>query len=38
MEDEEVWQKVLGFLPEEKGGLAKILDESAAKHCGISIS
>jgi spore photoproduct lyase len=38
MEDEEVWKKVLGFLPEEKGGLSKILDESAAIHCGISIS
>jgi spore photoproduct lyase len=38
MEDEEVWEKVLGFLPEEKGGLSKMLDESAAIHCGISIS
>jgi spore photoproduct lyase len=38
MEDEEVWEKVLGFLPEAKGGLPKILDASAARHCGISIS
>ncbi len=37
MEDEEVWQKVLGFLPEERGGLSKMLDESAAKHCGLDI-
>ncbi len=36
MEDEEVWKKALGFLPEEVGGLPKMLDESAAMHCGIS--
>jgi spore photoproduct lyase len=38
MEDEEVWQKVLGYLPEEKGGLSRILDESAARHCGLDIA
>ena len=34
MEDEEVWENALGFLPEERGGLSRMLDESVAKHCG----
>ena len=33
MEDDEVWQKALGFTPSEKGGLAHMLDQSAMKHC-----
>ncbi len=37
MEDDEVWQKSLGFIPSDYGGLAKILDESAVKHCGLEI-
>ncbi len=36
MEDEEVWEKVMGFTPAEKGGLSAMLDESAVKHCGLS--
>lgn len=35
MEDDEVWQKCLGFAPAEKGGLARMLDESAVRHCGL---
>lgn len=35
MEDEEVWEKSIGFVPPENGGLAQILDESAAEHCGL---
>ncbi|MFO7963553.1 MAG: DNA photolyase [Desulfobacterales bacterium] len=37
MEDDEVWRKTLGFTPGEKGGLARMLDESAAAHCELSI-
>jgi hypothetical protein len=36
MEDDETWQKSLGFVPADYGGLPKILDESAAKKCGLS--
>jgi spore photoproduct lyase len=35
MEDDEVWQTTMGFLPAERGGLPKMLDESAVKHCGL---
>jgi len=35
MEDDEVWQKSLGFVPSDRGGLPKILDESAVRHCGL---
>jgi spore photoproduct lyase len=35
MEDEEVWRSTLGFVPEACGGLPKMLDESAARHCGV---
>ncbi|MFH0728840.1 MAG: DNA photolyase [Pseudomonadota bacterium] len=35
MEDDEVWRKSFGFIPEEKGGLPKLLDESAIRHCGL---
>ncbi len=33
MEDDDVWRKSLGFVPEEKGGLPKMLDDSAIRHC-----
>lgn len=36
MEDDETWQKAIGFLPSDYGGLPNILDESAAKHCRLS--
>jgi spore photoproduct lyase len=35
MEDDEVWQKSLGFLPADRGGLPRMLDESAVRHCGL---
>lgn len=35
MEDDKVWQKVLGFTPDEKGGLPHMLDQSAARHCNL---
>jgi spore photoproduct lyase len=37
MEDNEVWQKSFGFIPEEKGGLPKMLDASAIKICGLKM-
>jgi spore photoproduct lyase len=37
MEDEEVWQKSLGFMPSDRGGLPKMLDEAAVKHCGLKM-
>ncbi len=33
MEDEEVWQKALGFKPDDVGGLPHMLDSSAARVC-----
>ena len=36
MEDDEVWRKALGFVPEERGGLPRILDESAIRHCDLN--
>lgn len=33
MEDDEVWEKCLGFTPERFGGLPRMLDESARRHC-----
>ena len=38
MEDEEVWQKTLGFSPSEAGGLPLMLDKSAALHCSLKDS
>jgi len=35
MEDDEVWKKSFGFVPSDRGGLSKMLDESAAFHCGL---
>jgi spore photoproduct lyase len=37
MEDEEVWERALGFVPEDRSGLSRMLDESAARHCGVTI-
>ncbi|MGB5986596.1 MAG: spore photoproduct lyase family protein [Desulfobacterales bacterium] len=33
MEDDAVWQACLGYTPQERGGLNKILDDSAVRHC-----
>ncbi len=38
MEDDEVWKKSLGFIPSERGGLPKMLDESAVQHCGLDLN
>jgi spore photoproduct lyase len=35
MEDEEVWQKSLGFNPSDQGGLSRMLDQVAMQHCGL---
>ncbi len=35
MEDDEVWEKSLGFVPSDRGGLPKMLDNSAMQHCGL---
>jgi spore photoproduct lyase len=35
MEDEDVWQECMGFSPSERGGLDRMLDEQAIKHCGL---
>jgi spore photoproduct lyase len=35
MEDEEVWQAALGVVPSDYGGLPKMLDECAVRHCGL---
>ena len=37
MEDNEVWQKALGFKPDDVGGLPQLLDESAARVCNLMI-
>ena len=37
MEDDEVWQKSMGFVPSERGGLSRMLDQSAVKYCGLSV-
>jgi len=36
MEDDEVWRHALGFSPAERGGLARMLDEAAVRHCGLN--
>ncbi len=35
MEDDEVWQNTLGYVASERGGLSKLLDEQAIKHCNL---
>jgi spore photoproduct lyase len=38
MEDDEVWQKSMGFIPDDIGGLTHMLDVSAAKHCHLELN
>ncbi|BBO73567.1 hypothetical protein DSCW_09840 [Desulfosarcina widdelii] len=35
MEDEEVWQKTMDMVPELEGGIARMLDDSAVRVCGL---
>ena len=35
MEDDEVWKKSMGFVPDDYGGLANMLDQSARLHCDL---
>jgi spore photoproduct lyase len=35
MEDDQVWEACLGFVPESRGGLPSMLDRSARLHCGL---
>ncbi len=37
MEDDEVWQKSLGFIPEDVGGLSYMLDMRAVKLCDLNL-
>lgn len=37
MEDDDVWQKALGFTPSERGGLGNMLDESARLLCDLDL-
>jgi spore photoproduct lyase len=37
MEDDEVWQKSLGFTASERGGLSQMLDEQAMRHCSLEL-
>ncbi len=32
MESDEIWNEVMGFIPDEKGGLARMLDRSVKSH------
>lgn len=36
MEDEEIWEKCLGFFPGKKDELGHILDQAAATHCKLN--
>ena len=36
MEDREIWQKTMNFFPENEGELGFLLDQSAARHCGLN--
>ena len=38
MEDEEVWQKCLGFFPKKEGELGHLLDQRAVSHCRLNPS
>jgi spore photoproduct lyase len=38
MEDDEVWQKSMGFVPQDRGGLPRMLDNSAVNICGLKVS
>lgn len=37
MEDQEVWEKTIGFTPEERGGLPALLDQSAVRCCDLQV-
>lgn len=37
MEDDEVWQKSMGFIPQDRGGLPEMMDESAVRICGLDV-
>ncbi len=37
MEDDEIWRKTLGFAPNDRGGLSRMLDESAILHCRLTL-
>ncbi len=36
MEDQEVWEKCIGFFPKKEGELGHILDKSAVRHCRLN--
>ena len=36
MEDDEVWQDALHFVPAERGGLTRMLDDAAVRQCGLN--
>jgi spore photoproduct lyase len=36
MEDEEVWEKTMGMVPESEGGIARMLDQSAVRVCNLN--
>jgi spore photoproduct lyase len=36
MEDEEVWEKCMGFFPKKEGELGHLLDKSAVAHCNLN--
>ena len=36
MEDDEVWEKALGFLPSERGGLTEMLNQNAIRYCELN--
>ena len=36
MEDQEVWERCMGFFPEKEGELGHLLDTSAVNHCGLN--
>ncbi|MCP4744640.1 MAG: DNA photolyase [Desulfobacteraceae bacterium] len=35
MEDEQVWNYCFGYSPDQKGGIAAMLDDSARRHCDL---
>ena len=36
MEDNDVWQQSLGFIPGDQGGLPRMLDKQAVRHCQLN--
>ena len=38
MEDREIWEKTFGYFPGKDGELGHLLDQSAAKRCGLNTS